>query len=76
MARKRYSLEQIVAAVKRQAFGTPIVEICRKLGIAETPLPALWNLSGTGAENRSTVSRDLPKPSNSARIASSTLPCV
>jgi putative transposase len=35
MARKRYSVEQIVAAVKQHEFGTSVPELCRKLGIAE-----------------------------------------
>lgn len=35
MKRKRYSVEQIVAAVKQHELGTPVAEIVRKLGIAE-----------------------------------------
>ena len=35
MARKRYSVEQIVAAVKAHENGTSIGDICRKLGISE-----------------------------------------
>lgn len=35
MARKRYSVEQIVAAVKQHELGTPVAELCRKLGIAD-----------------------------------------
>ena len=35
MARKRYSVERIVAAVKAHESGTSIGDICRKLGIAE-----------------------------------------
>jgi len=35
MKRKRYSVEQIVAAVKQQELGTPVADIVRKLGIAE-----------------------------------------
>ena len=35
MARKRYSVEQIVTAVKAHESGTSIGDICRKLGIAE-----------------------------------------
>ena len=35
MKRKRYSVEQIVAAVKQHELGTPVAEIARKLGIAE-----------------------------------------
>jgi putative transposase len=35
MKRKRYSVEQIVAAVKQHELGTPVTEIVRTLGIAE-----------------------------------------
>lgn len=35
MKRKRYSVEQIVAAVKQHESGTTVSDICRKLGIAE-----------------------------------------
>lgn len=35
MKRKRYSVEQIVVAVKQHELGTPAAEIARKLGIAE-----------------------------------------
>jgi putative transposase len=35
MKRKRYSTEQIVAAVKQHELGTPVADIVRKLGIAE-----------------------------------------
>lgn len=35
MKRKRYSVEQIVAAVKQHELGTSAAEIARKLGIAE-----------------------------------------
>ena len=35
MKRKRYSVEQIVAAVKQHEMGTPVSDIARKLGIAE-----------------------------------------
>ncbi|MCJ7815480.1 MAG: transposase [Xanthomonadales bacterium] len=35
MMRKRYSVEQIVAAVKLNEQGTPVPDIARKLGIAE-----------------------------------------
>ena len=35
MARKRYSVERIVAAVKANESGTSIGDICRKTGIAE-----------------------------------------
>lgn len=34
MKRRRYSVEQIAAAVKQHELGTPAVEIARKLGIA------------------------------------------
>ena len=35
MKRKRYSVEQIIAAVKQNELGTPVPDIARKLGIAE-----------------------------------------
>ena len=35
MKRKRYSTEQIVAAIKQHELGTPAAVIIRKLGIAE-----------------------------------------
>lgn len=35
MARKRYSVEQIVAAVKQHELGASVPKLCRKLGIAE-----------------------------------------
>jgi putative transposase len=35
MKRKRYSVEQIVAAVKQHELGTPVAEIVRTFGIAE-----------------------------------------
>ena len=34
MKRKRYSVEQIVSAVKQHELGTPVVDIVRMLGIA------------------------------------------
>lgn len=35
MKRKRYSVEQIIMAVKQYEAGAKASEICRKLGIAE-----------------------------------------
>jgi putative transposase len=35
MKRKRYSVEQIVAAVKQHEMGVSVPELTRKLGIAE-----------------------------------------
>ena len=35
MKKKRYSVEQIVAAVKEHELGMPVGDIARKLGIAE-----------------------------------------
>jgi putative transposase len=35
MKGKRYSVEQIVAAVKQHELGMSVPEVCRKLGIAE-----------------------------------------
>ena len=33
--RSRYSSEQIAFALRQAENGTPVVEVCRKLGIAE-----------------------------------------
>ena len=35
MKRKRYSVEQIIVAVKQHEAGATVADICRKLGIAE-----------------------------------------
>lgn len=35
MKRKRYSVEQIITAVKQHESGDTVADICRKLGIAE-----------------------------------------
>jgi len=35
MKRKRFSVEQIIAAVKEHETGSPVTEICRRFGIAE-----------------------------------------
>lgn len=35
MKRKRYSVEQIMTAVKQHEAGMTVADICRKLGIAE-----------------------------------------
>ena len=35
MKRKRYSVEQIIAAVKQNELGTPVPDIARRLGVAE-----------------------------------------
>ncbi len=37
MKRKRYSTEQIVAAIKQHELGVPVAEIIRKLGITYRP---------------------------------------
>ena len=36
MARKSFTEEQIVSALRQAEGGTPIVEVCRKLGVTET----------------------------------------
>ena len=38
MARKRYSVERITAAVKAHENGTSIGDICRKMGVSEATL--------------------------------------
>ncbi|MCY4420223.1 MAG: transposase [Gammaproteobacteria bacterium] len=35
MKSKRYSVEQVVAALKQHELGTPVSDIARKLGVAE-----------------------------------------
>lgn len=35
MKRKRYSVEQIITAVKQHESGATVADICRKLGVAE-----------------------------------------
>ena len=40
MKRKRFSVEQIVAAVKQHDLGVSATDIARKLGIAEQPFAA------------------------------------
>jgi len=35
MKRKRFSVEQIIAAVKEHETGSSVTEICRRFGIAE-----------------------------------------
>jgi putative transposase len=35
MKRKRYTVEQIVAAVKQHELGMPVADLVRKLGISE-----------------------------------------
>jgi transposase-like protein len=41
MKRKRYSVEQIIAAVKQSEMGTPVPDIARKLGVAEQTVLSL-----------------------------------
>jgi putative transposase len=35
MKKKRYTEEQITFALKQAEYGTPVEEVCRKLGISE-----------------------------------------
>jgi putative transposase len=35
MRRSRFTKQQIVAALRQAESGTPVVEVCRKLGITE-----------------------------------------
>ena len=50
MKRKRYSVEQIVGAVKLQKLGLSVADICRKPGIAEATFTA--GSRSTGAWSR------------------------
>ena len=49
MKRKRFSVEQIIAAVKQHELGTPVADIARKLGIAEQMFYR-WNKQYGGLE--------------------------
>ncbi len=49
MARKRYSAERVVAAVKTHEGGTSIGGMCRKLGISEATLYR-WEKDYSGLE--------------------------
>ncbi|MBP9063754.1 MAG: transposase [Aquabacterium sp.] len=40
MRKSRFSVEQIVAAIKQTKMGMPVEDLCRKLGdLASTPAP-------------------------------------
>ena len=56
MAGKHYSAEQIVAAVNQHELGTPVPELCHKLGIAEATLHR-WRQQYGGLEG--SEARDL-----------------
>ncbi len=48
MKRKRYTDEQIAYALQQAEAGTPITEVCRKLGVSETgsaPSPSFPGLA-------------------------------
>ena len=47
MKRKRYTDEQIAYALRQAEAGTPIKEICRKLGVSETTFYA-WRRKFAG----------------------------
>jgi putative transposase len=49
MKRTRYSVEQIIAAVKQNELGTPVPDIARKLGVAE-PTVYRWKKQYGGLE--------------------------
>ncbi len=49
MKRKRYSVEQIIGAVKQHELGTSVADICRKLGIAEATFYR-WKKQYSGLE--------------------------
>ncbi len=44
MKRKRYTDEQIAYALQQAEAGTPIKEVCRKLGVSETMPGESWKL--------------------------------
>nr|WP_278987809.1 transposase [Plesiomonas shigelloides] len=50
MKSKRFSVEQIVSALKQHEAGLPIAEIARKLGIAEGAFYA-WKKKSAGLES-------------------------
>ncbi len=37
MKRKRYTDEQVAFALRQAEGGTPIAEVCRKMGVSEPP---------------------------------------
>ena len=45
MGRSRFSEEQIAMALRQRDSGTPVAEICRKLGISQATgsSPHLWS---------------------------------
>jgi len=47
MKRKRYTDEQIAYALRQAEAGTPIKEVCRKLGVSETTFYA-WRRKFAG----------------------------
>ena len=49
MKRKRYSVEQIIGAVKQHELGTSVADICRELGIAEATFYR-WKKQYSGLE--------------------------
>ena len=55
MKRKRFSVEQIVAAVKQHDLGVSVADMARKLGIAEQTFSAgrsstvAWRLPRSGS---------------------------
>lgn len=49
MARKRFSVEQIMAAVKQHELGANVQDVCRKMGIAEATFYR-WKKDYSGLE--------------------------
>ena len=52
MKRKRYSVEQIVAAVRKHDLGVSAADIARTLGIAEQPEPVAFTQAQTACNQR------------------------
>ena len=62
MKRKRFTTDQITAALKEHEAGVPATELCRKLGIAGCPSPIRWR-SRRFLRAKSRRSRDAQHPS-------------
>jgi transposase-like protein len=51
--RKNFTPEEMLHAVRQTESGTPVAEVCRKMGLTEQTLrPKLWGLVGWLREPR------------------------